>query len=165
MRRSLPLAVLLALHAWGGGAGRAAQVADEEPAKVHVPDSAFDFLRPLRRASGGPLPGARASSSRAARAATRRRRYRRRPGRACATSWSSAASTGRKASDLKLVTLVPFASKQQGRIGRYQIGSWPAGTAKPRSRAYARAGRSRVRPPPRRGPDASPRQAPRAERD
>jgi hypothetical protein len=56
MRRSLPLAVLLALHAWGGGAGRAAQVADEEPAKVHVPDSAFDFLRPLRRASGGPLP-------------------------------------------------------------------------------------------------------------
>lgn len=40
--------------------------------------------------------------------------------------------------DLKLITLVPFAEKKQGRIGLYYLGSWPfEGAAKPRSPSYA----------------------------
>jgi uncharacterized protein YcbK (DUF882 family) len=153
MSRSLPLAVLLALHAWGGGAGRAAQApGKDEPAKVDIPDSAFEFLRPLRGASGevrvvlrlpgaellrGPLPqgtsvlfedGEGGDALASLRAPSRPGVY---------DIVVKRGEHGRKASDLKLVTLVPFASKQRGRIGDYQIGTWPAEAGKPRSRAYA----------------------------
>lgn len=40
--------------------------------------------------------------------------------------------------DLRLVTLVPFSEKRQGRIGLYYLGSWPYESGgKPRSPAYA----------------------------
>lgn len=40
--------------------------------------------------------------------------------------------------DLKLITLVPFAEKKQGRIGLYYLGRWPFESgAKPRSPSYA----------------------------
>lgn len=40
--------------------------------------------------------------------------------------------------DLRVVTLVPFTEKKDGRIGLYYLGAWPYETAgKPRSRAYA----------------------------
>jgi hypothetical protein len=44
----------------------------------------------------------------------------------------------RPVSDLKLVTLVPFAEKKKERIGLYYLGSWPYESGgKPRSAAYA----------------------------
>lgn len=40
--------------------------------------------------------------------------------------------------DLRIVTLVPFSEKRQGRIGLYYLGNWPYESgAKPRSQAYA----------------------------
>lgn len=39
-------------------------------------------------------------------------------------------------SDFRFVTLVPFAQKQNGRVGVYRVGRWPAEVRRPRSEAY-----------------------------
>jgi hypothetical protein len=149
--RPLLFPVLLALPAWTNAQRASPGPAQEGPEAESIPDSAFEFLQPLRgesgalrvafRAAGSPLssrmpaPGISVLYQGDEGDALVSDRVPELPGVYGIVVKSG--EKGRTAKDLKLVTLVPFAEKKQGRIGRYEIGFWPYEAAKPRSRAYA----------------------------
>lgn len=149
--KSVLLFVFIAPPAWTVVADGTVPRPAKERQDANVPDGAFAFLGPLRGESGGlrvafRTPGSRLSPKKPALGFSVL--YEGESGDALASERVpslpgvydivvKAGERGRKAEDLKLVTLVPFSEKKDGRIGRYEIGFWPYEAAKPRSPAYA----------------------------
>lgn len=150
--RTVPFFALLALPAWSVVAQRTSPKPTQVgPDAESLSDSAFAFLRPLRGESGAlrvafRTPGSRLSPKKPAPGLSML--YEGESGDALASERVpslpgvydivvKAGERGRKAEDLKVVTLVPFSEKKDGRIGRYEIGFWPYETAKPRSQLHA----------------------------
>lgn len=142
------------LLAWAGiMAGSWTAVAPVLPAPgADVPDAAFAFLDPLRGKSGAVravfrTPGAELAPAKPPAGATVL--YEDEAAEASASGdapvkpgvYTIALKVGdaqRKAEDLRLITLVPFTEKREGRIGRYEMGFWPYERDKePRTGAYA----------------------------
>ncbi len=134
-----------------GGAISSAILAKPEAPLAAITDEAVAFLTPLRGHSGELKVAFRVPGAPLAKASTPlSARYIGPNGELTDRRFVAPAQPGvyklavelqslrRGIDDLSLVTLVPFAKKQQGRIGTYSLGSWPfenGGT--PRSKSYA----------------------------
>jgi hypothetical protein len=136
-------------------AGARTALAGLAPARsADIPDAAFAFLDPLRGKSGAVQavfrsPGASLAPAKPPAGATVLYEEGDEAAEAPASGktpvkpgvYTITLKTGdarRKAEDLRLITLVPFSEKREGRVGRYELGFWPSERDKePRAGAYA----------------------------